>query len=302
MAPSISTRGRDVDEHQRGRDRPVGLADGHQRRQPAERRADERRAAGQRRGHGRDVGGEARPCRSRRRAPSRCRRGRAGRARARTSPRRRTPRPRCPTRAGSGRHRGAAGRCAPPRRRRRWPRASTPAPAMRRSCKRQSVGMWDFSTEPEFQAKLDWMRTFVREEVEPLDLLFPTAGAPYDVRNKKARAILQAAAGAGEGRRGCGPATSAPSSAGRATARSSSPDQRDPRPLLLGADGVRHRRARHRQRRDPRHVRHRRAEGALPAAAARRRHRLLLLDDRAAGRRRPEGVHLPRHAGRATSG
>src|SRR5580692_5352724 len=32
---------------------------------------------------------------------------------------------------------------------------------------------WDFSTEPEFQEKLDWTREFVRERVEPLDLLYP---------------------------------------------------------------------------------------------------------------------------------
>ena len=32
---------------------------------------------------------------------------------------------------------------------------------------------WDFTTEPEFQAKLDWMDEFVRDEIEPLDLLFP---------------------------------------------------------------------------------------------------------------------------------
>ena len=31
---------------------------------------------------------------------------------------------------------------------------------------------WDFSTEPEFQAKLDWITEFVREEIEPLDLLW----------------------------------------------------------------------------------------------------------------------------------
>lgn len=31
--------------------------------------------------------------------------------------------------------------------------------------------MWDFCTEPEFQAKLDWMDDFVRREVEPLDYL-----------------------------------------------------------------------------------------------------------------------------------
>jgi len=32
---------------------------------------------------------------------------------------------------------------------------------------------WDFETEPEFQDKLDWVDAFVREEVEPLDVLFP---------------------------------------------------------------------------------------------------------------------------------
>jgi acyl-CoA dehydrogenase len=30
---------------------------------------------------------------------------------------------------------------------------------------------WDFSTEPEFQAQLDWMREFVREEIYPLEVL-----------------------------------------------------------------------------------------------------------------------------------
>ncbi len=33
--------------------------------------------------------------------------------------------------------------------------------------------MWDFETEPAYQAKLDWADAFVREEVEPLDLLWP---------------------------------------------------------------------------------------------------------------------------------
>ncbi|MGE4652013.1 MAG: acyl-CoA dehydrogenase family protein [Myxococcota bacterium] len=32
---------------------------------------------------------------------------------------------------------------------------------------------WDFNTEPEFQEKLDWIRAFVKQEVEPLDLAFP---------------------------------------------------------------------------------------------------------------------------------
>ena len=34
---------------------------------------------------------------------------------------------------------------------------------------------WDFSTEPEFQKKLDWVDEFCREEVEPLEYVFPYA-------------------------------------------------------------------------------------------------------------------------------
>ncbi len=48
-------------------------------------------------------------------------------------------------------------------------------------------------------------------------------------------------------------------------------DERDPRPLPVGPDHLRDPGARHRQRRDHRPLRHRRAEGALPAPAARRR-------------------------------
>ena len=33
---------------------------------------------------------------------------------------------------------------------------------------------WDFETEPEFQAELDWVDEFVRDEVEPLDLFLGT--------------------------------------------------------------------------------------------------------------------------------
>ncbi|MCW2866663.1 MAG: acyl-CoA dehydrogenase domain protein [Marmoricola sp.] len=51
--------------------------------------------------------------------------------------------------------------------------------------------MWDFSTDPDFQQKLDWMAAFVREECEPLDLLFPHGGDPYDVQNRASRAILR---------------------------------------------------------------------------------------------------------------
>ena len=45
---------------------------------------------------------------------------------------------------------------------------------------------WDFETEPEFQRELDWMDAFVRDEIEPLDLVL---GNPYDKNDKRALAI-----------------------------------------------------------------------------------------------------------------
>lgn len=47
---------------------------------------------------------------------------------------------------------------------------------------------WDFETEPEFQAKLDWADTFVREEVEPLDLLWK--GLEFTPPDEKLRKIV----------------------------------------------------------------------------------------------------------------
>src|SRR3954454_4120784 len=35
---------------------------------------------------------------------------------------------------------------------------------------------WDFSTDPEFEAQLDWMRAFVREEVWPIETVFDELG------------------------------------------------------------------------------------------------------------------------------
>ena len=32
---------------------------------------------------------------------------------------------------------------------------------------------WDFETEPEFEAKLEWIRQFVADRIEPLDLIYP---------------------------------------------------------------------------------------------------------------------------------
>jgi alkylation response protein AidB-like acyl-CoA dehydrogenase len=50
--------------------------------------------------------------------------------------------------------------------------------------------MWDFSTEPEFQEKLDWVERFCREEIEPLELLFPYA-VRLGRRDEKMRALVR---------------------------------------------------------------------------------------------------------------
>ena len=73
---------------------------------------------------------------------------------------------------------------------------------------------WDFSTEPEFQKKLDWVEQFCREEVEPLDYVFPYAVRSTDpmvkalVRDSSSRSRTRA----------CGPSSSTRSSAAPATA------------------------------------------------------------------------------------
>ncbi len=51
--------------------------------------------------------------------------------------------------------------------------------------------MIDFSVEPDFQEKLDWMDKFVREECELVDLLFPDAADMYDMKNSKARKVVR---------------------------------------------------------------------------------------------------------------
>ncbi len=49
--------------------------------------------------------------------------------------------------------------------------------------------MWNFETEPAFQDRLDWMAAFVREEIEPLDYLFPK-DETYNVDNAALMAIM----------------------------------------------------------------------------------------------------------------
>ena len=152
---------------------------------------------------------------------------------------------------------------------------------------------WDFETDPEFQAELDWVDDFVRDEVEPVDQVDPPRlghgrpGAP---------GADPAAAGPGP-RAGPvgGPPRPAPRRAGLRPGEAGAA-QRDPRSLAQRADRLRLPGTRFRQRRDPRPLRHRRAEEALPRAAAAQRGGVGVLDDRAARRLRPDRV---RHARRA---
>jgi acyl-CoA dehydrogenase len=147
--------------------------------------------------------------------------------------------------------------------------------------------MWQFQTDPAFQAQLDWMMDFVKTKVEPLDYRFPGHGAPYDVANRESRAAiapLQAEVKA-RGLWAChlGPHLGGPGYGqvklalmneilGRAywaptVFGTAAPDTGNAEIL------------------------------AIPPAADGRGYRLMLLDDRAAGRRRSKGVRLPRMAG-----
>ena len=43
---------------------------------------------------------------------------------------------------------------------------------------------WDFSTEPEFQEKLDWVKELCINEIEPLEYVFPYAVRSPDPKVK----------------------------------------------------------------------------------------------------------------------
>ena len=79
--------------------------------------------------------------------------------------------------------------------------------------------MWDFETDPEYQADLDWADQFVRDEIEPLQFVLPH---PLASATELWHDAGPAAAASGQGTRPVGDATSVPSSAVPATARSSS--------------------------------------------------------------------------------
>ncbi|MDE0118151.1 MAG: acyl-CoA dehydrogenase family protein [bacterium] len=49
----------------------------------------------------------------------------------------------------------------------------------------------DFSVDPEFQEKLDWMDAFVTNEIEPIDLYFQSEVNPFDRSNETANALIR---------------------------------------------------------------------------------------------------------------
>ena len=96
---------------------------------------------------------------------------------------------------------------------------------------------WDFSTEPEFQEKLDWVEEFCREQIEPLDMVFPSAVAGRPI--PESVTLVEPLQGRGQG---AGPLGDLPRQGHRRprlrAAEARSPE-RDPRAVRLRAADVR---------------------------------------------------------------
>ena len=94
---------------------------------------------------------------------------------------------------------------------------------------------WDFSTDPEFQTRLDWMDRFVTDEVEPLDLVFRGPADPFDPA-RAGPAAAMAPLKAGGTRTGALGLSSRPGARwpGLRAAQARS-HERDPRPLAVCA-------------------------------------------------------------------
>ncbi len=159
---------------------------------------------------------------------------------------------------------------------------------------------WDFTTEPEFQEKLDWMDGFVRDEIEPLDLVW--GGRAFHPMDDTLRKVVDPLKQRGARPRAVGvPPRTRARRRGLRTAEALA-HERDPGPEPVGADHLRDPGARHRERRDHRPLRDRGAEGAVPEARCSRRDLLVVLDDRTPGRVGPHPVHHPGPARRRRVG
>ena len=122
---------------------------------------------------------------------------------------------------------------------------------------------WDFSTDPEYAEQLAWVEEFVREECEPLDLIIKESHDLNDpVRQALIPPLQQIVKERGLWATHLGPAPR------RARLRpgEAGPAERDPRALGVRADRLRLPGARLRQQRDPRPLRHPRAEGSATSS------------------------------------
>jgi len=50
---------------------------------------------------------------------------------------------------------------------------------------------WDFSTDPDFASQLEWVRAFVRDEIEPVDALFAREGLVYDTQHPVQKQVIR---------------------------------------------------------------------------------------------------------------
>ena len=159
---------------------------------------------------------------------------------------------------------------------------------------------WDFSTDPEFQEQLDWMDTFVREEVRTARPVVGRPGLPS--ARPRTAGHRRPAQAAGAGPRAVGLPSRAGARGPGVRAGEAGADERDPGALAVGLGRVRHPGPRHGQRRDHRPLRHRCPEEGLSGAAPVRGAVLRLLDDRAPGWLRPLAVRDQGDPGRRRMG
>ena len=161
---------------------------------------------------------------------------------------------------------------------------------------------WDFETDPEFQEKLDWVDAVRARGDRAARPAVPAAGVHATRRRARSASSTRSSNEVRDQRPvGLPPRPRARRQGLRpAQARAA---ERDPRPVELGADDLRLPGPRHRQRRDHRPLRHRRAEGASTSQPLLDGEMLLvLLDDRAPRRRRPDACSPPGPCATATSG